>query len=190
MLDWLKSRNTATKGAAPAELVRPSSAYAHRPEEHARRPIVVPDRPTGLAYDPGLIAEFLDTHQKLVYLHGHARSCAAVGDWKGTSAALGAFRIELTDHLVSEGIRLYVYLKQSLKDEPEVQAQMRHFATEMHGIGAAVMKYLDAVRDIATETYQRAGFIEQWDQIGGTLVQRIQREEKVLYPMYQPFSPS
>jgi regulator of sigma D len=181
MLAWLKPRNLPTNVADMRE--RQSSPG----NLQSRRPNSAPERPSGLAYDPGLIAEFLDTHQTLLALHGHARTAAFQGNWKETSAALEEFRIELTDHLVSEGIRLYVYLKQSLKEEPEIQAQMRHFATEMHGIGAAVMKYLDAVRDIAVEPYQRAGFIEQWDQIGGTLVQRIQREEKVLYPMYQPY---
>lgn len=191
MFNWMKDKSRAAllpPSAASAASAPPVTVTRAAP---VAAPVVANDRPirpraVGLSYDPNLIEVFLDTHENLLLLHGQARTAAVAGNWVAVASALTKFRTVLMDHLLAESVRLYVYLKQSLKEEPDAQGLMRHFAVEMHGIGAVVIKYLESLSDIAVNPTQRHDFIEQWDQIGGTLTHRIQREEQTLYPMYQP----
>ncbi|MEO8837596.1 MAG: hemerythrin domain-containing protein [Herbaspirillum sp.] len=190
MFEWLKDKSKsdllppASASTAPMVPVAPVRTAPPLPKARAStRPHKV-----GISYDADLIDVFTETHESLLALHGQARAAAIAQNWVLVANTLGKFRSVLMDHLLAESVRLYVYLKQSLKEEPDAQALMRRFAIEMHGIGAKVVEYLETLHDIAINPDHRASFIAQWDQIGETLTHRIEREEQTLYPLYQPMN--
>lgn len=61
---------------------------------------------------------------------------------------------------------------------------MKSFASEMSGIGRAVIGFLDDQKDLVRSSARQAAFLQAWTDIGRTLGDRITREEKTLYPMY------
>lgn len=60
---------------------------------------------------------------------------------------------------------------------------LRH---EMDGIGKAATTFLSKYARLAEEAALQATFLAELDAVGRVLVERIQREESVLYPMYEP----
>lgn len=182
MFDWLKGKTNraANPGAATA------AALAPRPLPPPERVLEPAPRETrGISYNPDLIRQYHDDHRHLLDLYTQATTAAEAGQWAGVDAALGRFRSALTDHLLSESIRLYTYLKQQVADDPDSMALMKGFASEMSAIGRAVTGFLDDQKDLARSPARQEAFLPAWADIGRTLVDRITREEKTLYPMYR-----
>ena len=139
----------------------------------------------GISFNPHLISQYHADHRELLGLFGRAKLAAEAEQWSEVEAALAAFRTGLTDHLLSESIRLYVYLKQRAAADEDSMEMMRSFSSEMNGIGKVVMGFLDGQRDLARSPAKQGAFLPVWMDIGRTLGDRIAREEKTLYPMYQ-----
>ncbi|GMV45073.1 MAG: hypothetical protein AMXMBFR66_04710 [Pseudomonadota bacterium] len=182
MFDWLKGKRTrgASAGitvtpALPQPPVPPPGRLAEPAARQAR----------GIGYNPDLIGQYHEDHRRLLALFGQATAAAQAGQWAGVDAALQRFRSALTDHLLSESIRLYTYLKQQVAGDPEAMALMKSFASEMGAIGRVVIGFLDEQKDLEHAPQRQAAFLQAWADIGRTLGDRIVREEKTLYPMYR-----
>lgn len=181
MFDWLKGKMTRAVAAGAATTpTRPQRPMP--PPERVLEP--APRETRGISYDPNLIRQYHDDHRQLLELFGQATAAARAGQWTGVDAALNRFRTALNDHLLSESIRLYTYLKQQVPDDPDAIALMKSFASEMSGIGRAVIGFLDDQKDLVRSSARQAAFLQAWTDIGRTLGDRITREEKTLYPMY------
>ncbi len=182
MFDWLKGKSARV--APPAVPVRPA-APIHQP------PLVdlplepAPRETKGISYNPDLIRQYHEDHRQLLGLFGRAKQAAEAGQWVEVEAALGTFRTALTDHLLSESIRLYTYLKQQVAGDQDSMDLMKSFSSEMNAIGRLVMSFLDGQKDLSRSPAKQGAFLPVWTDIGRTLGDRIAREEKTLYPMYQ-----
>lgn len=60
---------------------------------------------------------------------------------------------------------------------------LRH---EMDGIGKAVVAFLAKYKDLSVDGNLVASFGRDLEAVGKVLVDRIQREEESLYPLYAP----
>lgn len=141
---------------------------------------------TKISYSPELIAKFKHDHQQLLQLFGATKAAATAGDVVTAAARLDDFRGALQGHLLNENIRLYIYLEHALAANPDSHALVRGFRHEMDEIGKAVVSFLAKYRELASKPELAAPFSEELDGVGAVLVQRIQREEETLYPLYMP----
>lgn len=182
MFDWLKGKTTrAATGAVAAAPLLPQRPVP--PPAHVLQP--APRETKGISYNPDLIRQYHEDHRQLLDLYAQATSAAEAGQWAGVDAALNRFRSALTDHLLSESIRLYTYLKQQVAGDADSMALMKGFASEMSAIGRVVTGFLDEQMDLVASPARQSAFLPAWADIGRTLSDRITREEKTLYPMYR-----
>lgn len=182
MLKWLI--NLFPTGDAQREPVR---AAPIRPAPVT--PLTRPVRTKGVQFDPLLIQHLKDDHRVLLGQYGDIKTAAAKaiatqGDWKAVEAGLVKLRRGLTDHLMTETIKLYVYLQLSLARDREKSKVMRSFSSEMAGIGKVALDFIDKNRDVSLHPDKQEKFLDTWNEIGKVLGDRIGREEKTLYPMY------
>jgi predicted protein tyrosine phosphatase len=173
MFKWFhKNALTATRAVAPIKV------------RHIRRADPAPASP-GIRFNPKLIKQFRAEHRQLLTLFKKAKRAAESAHWTEVEALLATFHTVLTEHLISESVRLYVYLKQRVADNPDELQLMRSFASEMSDIGKLVVDFLDSQRGLSRSPAKQSAFLTMWMDIGHTLSDRIAREENTLYPMYQ-----
>ncbi len=157
--------------SAPATPAAPASTAASAPGTH-------------IHHDPALIASLKDDHRKLLAAFHAIAAATTLNDFVRVQKLLGEFQTLLTDHLLKENVRLYVYLEHLLQDDPVSHEMMHGFRHEMDGIGRAVVGFLGKYRSIGSQPELAAGFPDDLKGIGEALVARIKREEDILYPMY------
>ncbi|MCL2345353.1 MAG: hemerythrin domain-containing protein [Desulfobulbus sp.] len=157
-------------------------------ESAAEAPVAVQEEPvapgTNIRFHPELIAKLTNDHQVLLSLFGETSEAAAQGDAAAAAEQLEAFRTALQGHLLTENIRLYVYLEHLFADDPSTYALIHEFRHEMDGIGKAVIRFLLKYEDLARHPEQIAAFASDLAAVGKVLVSRIEREEGTLYPLY------
>lgn len=166
MSDFLKQSGTE---AEPAE---PNATAPH----------------TQIRYDPDLIEQLMQDHRSLLDLYGQTRQASEAGDYARVSQRLAAFRRGLHGHLLAENVRLYLFLDRHLAaDDKSGSDLIRGFRREMDGIGKLVMGFLKKYEAIAVDPELAGTFAEDFAAIGNVLVERIEKEERVLYPLYMPY---
>lgn len=161
--------------AAAREPVRVARSVHHEPLEEA---------PAGVRHDPMLIHRLKDDHRSLLKQYATIKTAATEGRWAEVHGDLLRFRAELTDHLLTESVKLYVYLRLKLAADPAQLRLMRNFSSEMVGIGKVVVDFIEANEDVAINLDKQLQFMKGWAEIGKVLGDRVGREEKTLYPMY------
>nr|WP_315491466.1 hemerythrin domain-containing protein [uncultured Rhodoferax sp.] len=186
MFSWLKNLFVGESQSA-------GGAIHHRPAARPPAPpkfIAPAEAPPsqaitgrGLSFHADLIPKLLHEHRVVLELYGQILHNATVKDWGKVAPMLAQFKKGLSDHLLDEAVRLYVYLQKSVEDE-ESRALIRNFRTEMEGIGRVVIKVLDRFEDVAKSPYLQELFEAEWRGLGAVLGDRIAREEKTLYPLY------
>ena len=142
--------------------------------------------PPSAQYQPELIESFKQEHAKLLKLFSAIHTFAEHGDVKHTAEYLMDFRFALQGHLLTENVRLYVYLERRLANDPASYELIRSFRHEMDRIGRDVVHFLEQYRELETKPHLLQTFISDLDTIGKVLVKRIQSEEDILYPLYAP----
>ncbi|MBW7903236.1 MAG: hemerythrin domain-containing protein [Rhodocyclaceae bacterium] len=174
---FLFDRLFGKREAAPATAAGPPA-----PAAPPRQATAAPG--TSIHYHAGLIDKLTGDHRTLLRLFGDTQAAALAGDVALAAARLEEFRAALQDHLLTENIRLYVYLEHTLAADAQSHALIHGFRHEMDGIGRAVVGFLDKYRDLAAHPERAAEFAEDLAGIGKVLVERIRREEETLYPLY------
>ncbi len=139
---------------------------------------------TNIRFHPELIAKLTDDHRVLLGLFGETSEAAARGDVRAAAEKLEAFRTALQGHLLTENIRLYVYLEHLFADDPSSHSLIHAFRHEMDGIGKAVISFFIKYEGLAAHPELAAAFAQDLAGIGKVLASRIEREEGTLYPLY------
>lgn len=174
---------------------RRDKAVARSP--HPRQEAPVPSAPAASQHDhaapgtrihhhPELIQKFTQDHQTLLQLYTATKSAADAGDVVTAAERLDDFRSALQDHLLTENVRLYVYLEHALDKDPISHGLVHEFRREMDAIGKVVVGFLGKYHDLAQHPDMASSFSAELEGVGKVLVKRIQREEETLYPLYQP----
>jgi hypothetical protein len=168
------TKAVANKAPPPARAQNPESA------ETRLRPGL------SLTYDPGLVKSLKDDHQSLIQIFQQIDTACQALDIGGCRDALGRFQSRLTDHLIVENTRFYLYVKNAMKaSDPASAGIARSFQAEMHQIAKVVTSFVDKYSQ-NEEMIQSAAFAQELQGIGRALSERIGREEKTLYPLYAP----
>ena len=139
-----------------------------------------------LTYDPGLVKSLQDDHQALVKIFQRIDTACRALKFAECSEALRQFRARFTDHLIVENTRFYLYVKHAMEASDPASAEIaRGFQHEMHQIAKVVTSFVDKYSG-NEEVLKSAAFAQELQGIGGALAERIEREEKALYPLYVP----
>lgn len=143
------------------------------------------DGSSGVRHDPHLITRLKNDHRSLLKQYATIKTAAIEGRWVDVHGDLLKFRAELTDHLLTESVKLYVYLRLKLAADQVQLRLMRNFSSEMVGIGKVVVDFIETNEDVASNPEKQSQFMTGWSEIGKVLGDRVGREEKTLYPMYE-----
>jgi hypothetical protein len=140
----------------------------------------------GPCFDPVLITSLVSDHLALLTLIRRSATAAAVGDAQAARKALFKFHSLLTDHLLVENTRLYLYIRCAPHARIPAQAQLsRAFQVEMNQIAKTVTQFVDKYAANDRSILGPAFMVDQ-DSIRQTLAARFAREENTLYPLYAP----
>ncbi|MRI32906.1 hypothetical protein EOPP23_07900 [Endozoicomonas sp. OPT23] len=140
----------------------------------------------GLGYDPDLISQLSDEHQELLSIFGEMSEAAEKQNWSLTQSHLKTFATSLRGHLLTENVKLYVYLSRSFANDPETQTIALEFRKEMMHIGRAVNQFVTRYEVAEWNSEMKENFASELSGIGEVLVRRIEHEEQSLYPLYLP----
>lgn len=159
-------------GKTPSVVERP----AKQPAAH-----VAPG--TAIHYDPDLLDRLKHDHRRLEALFAQLEQDCKGHDAAAVSAHLAQFSDVLREHLLTEDVRFYVYLRH----EPAHAEVVHRFQHEMRGIGRTLTRFL--VEYGQKRTWNEASwgeFAREIETLGPVLARRIATEEAELYPLYQP----
>ena len=174
LLDLIFGKHSKAKPAPKTELAPPPEAAQ----------VVAPG--TSIHYHPEIIEQFKHDHRELLRIYTGIKAAIAAQDLPRCAELLEDFRHTLHGHLLSENVRLYIYLEHALASDPTSHELMHSFRHEMDDIGKAVVAFLERYRHLAEHPEQLPQFAHELDGIGKVLVERIKREEETLYPLYMP----
>lgn len=162
--------------------------FFKKKEEQKPAPTVAPVLASsggGIQFHPELIKELIGDHHRLLHLHGSIKESFARGDMAMVSSQLKEFGALLRNHLLTENMRLYIYLQQRMAGDEINTALVRSFRKEMDGIAKTALDFLDRYNEIEKISGVKLdSFSGEFDQIGGVVGARMQREEGTLYPLY------
>lgn len=141
---------------------------------------------TQIRYSPELIDSLKSDHQKLLALYGEIKADFENKDYPTVSEKLENFKSALQGHLLTENVRLYIYLDRSLSHDPTNSDLIRGFRREMDEIAKVAMGFINKYSAIGVDEDLANHFSNDFATIGKVLGERIQKEEETLYPLYMP----
>lgn len=139
---------------------------------------------TQISFHPELIDELKSDHQTLVGLYTEVTRAIEAQDYDQASEGLEELRNELQNHLLTENIKLYIYLSHQFENDQENITLIQNFRRENDKIGRAALKFLQQYHSAQEIAAQADTFNREFAELGDVLVQRIEREETILYPLY------
>lgn len=141
---------------------------------------------TQIHYSPDLIDSLQHDHKNLLNLYGQIDTAFKEQRYEDVSAMLDELKSALNAHLLKENVRLYIYLDHSLAHDPTNSDLIRGFRKEMDDIAKVAIGFLKKYETIGVDEQLASYFSADFATIGKVLVERIQKEEDVLYPLYLP----
>lgn len=149
-----------------------------RPGEAVRRSI---------RYDPALVDSLKRDHTDLVALYQRIGKLLQTEQYDEIRGDLVNFKTRLEAHILTENVRFYTYLDQSLANDAHNAETMRDFRREMNTIARGVVNFVKKYQSPgALDSSLHSEFGKDYQAVGELLNQRIGREESSLYPLYQP----
>ncbi|HEY0721424.1 MAG TPA: hemerythrin domain-containing protein [Gammaproteobacteria bacterium] len=139
---------------------------------------------TEIHYSPTLIDELKGDHQQLLAAYMSIKASFDQGNYAAVSQQLNDFRFGLHSHLLTENVRLYIYVGSMLSHDGQKAEMIRTFRHEMEGIGKTALRLLKKYEAINLDTELADPFARDFAAIGSILTDRIKKEESVLYPLY------
>ena len=154
-----------------AELLQPAKSVNHQ-----------------IQYDEKLIPQLKSDHAALLLMYSSVANKMSAGTWDAVPASLREMRMAMYGHLLTEGVKLYSYMRRSLAEEQNLLEVYRSYKKEMDGIGRIAFDFFDKYqgKDWLASPDSRLSFKAEFDNLGKVLVDRITREENILYPLYMP----
>lgn len=141
---------------------------------------------TEIRYSPTLVDGLQADHKALLELYGQIDKAFKARQYAQVSTMLESLKSALNAHLLTENVRLYIYLDRCLAHDPTNSDLIRSFRKEMDDIAKVALGFLKKYETIGVDEDLAAHFATDFATIGRVLVERIQKEENVLYPLYMP----
>lgn len=140
---------------------------------------------TRIGYDPLLIKRLKADHQRMLELFTQTQSLLITHDYDGVKHRLGELRITLQDHLMTANVKFYVYVSRQLANDPAKTAIISEYRREMLANSRQIMDFLRTYSAARLDDTFAEPFQIELLVIGAALVQRIEREQSTLFPLYQ-----
>lgn len=176
---------TATLPTEPVAAVNTDPGNAS-PEPGTQKNKLIKQIP--INYNPDLTAGCKSEHQQLLGVFTEMMAAAEAGDLVTTKLKQQQLRDGLKDHFSKEFKELYVYLDYRTRtdDDKAEFERVRNFRIELQQIGVQITTIVNRHRDQLSAD-SLGGFIDDYKKLGEALVDRIQREETILYPLYDRY---
>lgn len=137
-----------------------------------------------LAFRPDLVAELTHEHRLLESAFASLAAAHHSGDVEACIFRLRTFTNLLRAHLLKENLQLYRYLRHALAGTPEKAARTDALRREMQEIGRTLNAFTNAYLGATWNEARRRALGRDLIEIGQILAQRIETEERALYPLY------
>lgn len=147
---------------------------------------IPPAAPRQIGYDSKLINSLLQDHAELGRIFGNIGNAQKIGNFNDIRPLLIQFKTRLEAHVLTENVRFYNYLEQTLSSDPNNTGVMHDFRREMNGIARSVVDFVKKYQSSTFTPEERRQFATDYDAVGKILEQRLDSEENNLYPLYQP----
>lgn len=138
------------------------------------------------AFDPGLIDALLRDHSDLRRIFGLIGGLARSGSAHDLHALLIDFKSRLEAHVLTENLRFYDWVEQSVIEDAAVARMVHNFRHEMDGIARTVVSFVKKYQSSELSPEQRAEFARDYALVGKALDHRLATEEDSLYRLYRP----
>lgn len=139
-----------------------------------------------IRYSAQLVPGLRHDHGELLALYHEIERLADAGRCATITAALAGFKSRFDMHVLNENLHFYCYLEERLGRQAGALAQLKEARAEMNAIGRAVVQFVHKYDRSGVRPSNVAQFLEDLRAVGRQLRQRIEREEKELYPLYEP----
>jgi Hemerythrin HHE cation binding domain len=136
-------------------------------------------------FDAQLVPQLTHDHRELAHAYEQIGLLPERDRWDLLPAQLLTFKSQLEAHLLAENVRFYNYVEYTLRDDEENFSLIRDFRREMNTIARGVIEFVKKYQHPLVSAAERGAFLADYRQVGALLVQRIEREEGSLYPLYQ-----
>lgn len=146
-------------------------------------PVATPHK---IGYDAKLITSMLQDHAELGRIFGNIGDAQKAGNFDDIRPLLIQFKTRLEAHVLTENVRFYNYLEQSLAGDATNTGTIHSFRREMNGIARSVVDFVKRYQSSNFTLEERRQFATDYDAVGKVLEQRLDSEENNLYPLYQP----
>ena len=145
----------------------------------------VPLPGTELNFYPDLIENLKDDHRNLLALYTKMSEALENENYNQLAELFTQFKVQLHRHILKENLKLYIYLTYAITNDQKSLDTIRDLKTEMQQIGRAVNKFLQHYSQMPWTEEQKKKFPEEFNSTGNILIDRIDREEQSLYPLYR-----
>jgi hypothetical protein len=142
--------------------------------------------PRQIGYDARLIDSLLQDHAELGRIFGNIGDAYKSGNFNDIRPLLVQFKTRLEAHVLTENVRFYNYLEQSLSGDANNTDVMHDFRREMNNIARSVVDFVKRYQSSTFTPEDRRQFAVEYEQVGKILEHRLDSEENNLYPLYQP----
>jgi len=139
-----------------------------------------------IGYRPTLIPTLVDEHRGMVEHLAQVLAPFERGELSTTGKLLDQFKHETITHVYKETTQLYLYLQYVLVDRPDEFAQMRKIRKEMDSIVADTMAFLEKYEALENDRQKQNTFKAEMEALRDHWLRRVETEETLLFPMYQP----
>ncbi|ROS05480.1 hypothetical protein EDC56_1010 [Sinobacterium caligoides] len=144
-----------------------------------------PSQSKSIQYDPNLINELERDHADLVTLFGRIwQEGFEQKDYLKTASLIREFKSQFQAHLLTENVKFYVYLEQSLSNDPYNLKIVKEFRYDMNNIATAAVKFCKKYQGHFNAD-RIVEFEGDYGAVGEVLTRRVSLEEKSLYVLYQ-----
>lgn len=155
-------------------------------EQRTPQHTTLPQAPgTRVGYDPQLIKHLTADHQRMLEIFTDAQTLLTTHDYEGVKRKLGELRITLQDHLMTSSVRFYIYVARNLATDPAKTAMIGLYRREMLENSRQIMDFLRTYSAAKLDDSYADSFQVELLVIGAALVQRIEREQSTLFPLYK-----
>lgn len=143
-------------------------------------------KPRQIQYDPKLVPQLQEDHVELLTTYKRINVLLNDGRFEEIPGALKQFKRRLEGHLLTENVRFYNYVEQQLAEDPVNIDIIHDFRKEMNSIARTVVGFLKKYITSGVGSANFQVFRKEYEAIGEALQDRIEREERDLYALYEP----
>lgn len=140
---------------------------------------------TRIGFDPLLLPRLKADHQRLLDAYARAQALLSSRDYDGVKRTLAELRVALQDHLMTTSVKFYVYIARQLATDPGKTAIINEHRRDMLENSRMIMDFLRTYSAVRLDDSFADVFQTEFLAIGAALVQRMEREESALFPLYR-----